>query len=174
MTLRIALLVLIPPGITLYSSQGALIQNNYITNLYDNTGRASGIEIWTSIQTITQYNTVISKSTQQSGGILIRTPPNTTTPIRYNYIDMTTAAGNAYGLTVDDDGGSGTTDVINNNIVIANNPVYLGAMDVGGYPNNQNHQQLVQQHVRGHSKLQRRMLDPSRGTRNNKVLQQHH
>jgi hypothetical protein len=130
-----------PTGITLYSSQGALIQNNYITNLYDNYGRASGIEIWTSIQTVTQYNTVISKSAQQSGGILHKNASQYNNTIRFNYIDMTTSGTSAYGMTVDDDGGSGTTDVINNNIVIGNNPVYLSAMDVGGYPNNQNHQQ---------------------------------
>ena len=94
-----------PTAITVYSSQGALIQNNYITNMYDNFSRASGIEIWTSIGTVTQFNTVISNSSPQSGGILHKNSSQHSNTLRYNFVDMTkSGSGGTYGVIVDDDG----------------------------------------------------------------------
>jgi hypothetical protein len=130
-----------PTAITIYSSQGALIQNNYVTNMYDNYGRASGIEIWTSVQTTTQYNTVVSNSSQQSGGILHKNASQNSNTMRFNFIDMTkSGAGNGYGMIVDDDGGSSTTDYIYNNIIIGDSPVQPAAIDVGNFPASSNNQ----------------------------------
>jgi hypothetical protein len=130
-----------PTGITVYSSQGAVIQNNYITNMYDNYSRASGIEIWTSYGTITQYNSVISNSTQQSGGILHKNSSQHNNTVRYNFIDMTkSGSGGTYGLIVDDDGDGSTTDYIYNNVIVADCPVQASAIDVGNFPSSLNNQ----------------------------------
>jgi hypothetical protein len=130
-----------PTAITLYSCQGALIQNNFVTNMYDNYSRASGIEIWTSTQTITQYNTVISKSSQQSGGILHKNSSQNSNTLRFNFIDMTASGSSGtYGMIVDDDGDGSTTDSIYNNIIVADAPVQSAAIDVGSFPASQNKQ----------------------------------
>lgn len=130
-----------PTAITMYSSQGAVIQNNYITNMYDNYSRASGIEIWTSIGTVTQFNSVISNSTQQSGGILHKNSSQHSNTLRYNFVDMTkSGSGGTYGVIVDDDGDGSTTDSIYNNVIVADAPVQASAMDVGNFPSSANHQ----------------------------------
>jgi hypothetical protein len=128
-------------AITFYSSQGALIQNNYITNIFDNTSRASGIEIWTSVQTVTQFNTVVSVSPQHIAGIQHKNSSQHSNTIRYNYVDMTrSGAGGTYGLNMDDDGDGTTTSSAYNNIVIADNVAKDANMDVGNYPASLNHQ----------------------------------
>jgi hypothetical protein len=128
-------------GITLYSSQGALIQNNYITNMYDNYNRSSGIEIWTSVQTITQYNTIVSAGSGQTVGIAHKNASQSNNTVRYNYIDMSkSGSGGAYATTMDDDGSGSVIDSFYNNIVIADQPVIAAAIDVGAFPSNTNQQ----------------------------------
>lgn len=128
-------------GITVYASDGAVIQNNYLTNLYCNFSRACGIEIWTSINTVTQFNTVISNSTQQFGGIFHKNASQHSNTVSYNFIDMTrSGTGDVSGMTVDDDGDGTTTSTVNNNIIVANNPVQPNQMVVGNFPASLNHQ----------------------------------
>jgi nitrous oxidase accessory protein NosD len=51
-----------PTGITVFSCSGAVISNNYITNITDNYSRATGIETWMSNGTIIENNTIIGSS----------------------------------------------------------------------------------------------------------------
>jgi hypothetical protein len=128
-------------AITLYSSQGALIQNNYITNVFDSTSRASAIEVWTSIQTTTQFNTVISVSSQQIAGIQHKNASQHSNTIRYNYIDMTrSGSSGTYGINMDDDGDGSTTSSAYNNVVISDNPAKDANINTGNYPASLNHQ----------------------------------
>jgi len=128
-------------AITVYSSQGAVVQNNYITNLYCNFSRACGIEYWTSINAVTQFNTVISNSTQQFGGIFHKNASQHSNTVRYNFIDMTrSGTGDVSGMTIDDDGDGTTTSTVNNNIIVANNAVQPYQIAVGNFPASLNHQ----------------------------------
>jgi hypothetical protein len=129
-------------GITLYATTGGVIQNNYVTGITDTSSRATGIEIWNSDHVTIQYNTLISSSSQQVGGIFIKNEGNTNNTVRYNYVDLTASgAGDAGsgGLCCDDDApdsvSSTSTDYFYGNIIIADNPVFWYAIEVNGGPN---------------------------------------
>ena len=126
-----------PTGITIYASDGAIVQNNRITRMFDNFSRASGIETWTSINTITQYNTVISASSQQIAGIQHKNTNQSTNVLRYNYVDMTLTGGlgsGAYGIGHDSDGDVTTYVAGYGNIVICDEVVLDANIGSGGYP----------------------------------------
>jgi hypothetical protein len=130
-------------GITLYATTGAVVQNNYITAVSDTTNRATAIECWNTDTVMIEYNTVISTSNQQVGGIFIKNQGGYNNTVRFNFVDLTlsgTGVSGSGGICIDDTGGAGTIDYIYNNIVIADNPVFSYAISVGGWPNTQNGQ----------------------------------
>lgn len=125
-------------AITLYACDGAIVQNNYITNIEDSSNRGVGIEAWTSINCIIQYNTVISTTTGHTGGIFHKNVAQYNNTIRYNYIDMSFAGGTANGaegcICMDSDGDGTTTSTVNNNIAIGQYGARWAAIDTGAYP----------------------------------------
>ena len=130
-------------AITIYSSDGAIVQNNYITNLSDTTNRACGIECWTCINSIVQYNTVIGTSTQQHGGIQFKNANQYNNTIRYNYVNLPFADASGGATTAiggDSDGSSATTFAIYNNVVIADQICSASIMNTGAFPASVNRQ----------------------------------
>lgn len=130
-----------PTYLTLYACTGALIQNNLMDGaVNDTSGRTSGFEQWASVGSVIQYNTIKPPSSAVTGGIFIKNDNNQNNTIRYNYIDLTaagTGSAGSGGINIDDDGTSSSesTDYIYNNIVIADNPVFWSAINVGSWPN---------------------------------------
>jgi hypothetical protein len=133
-------------AITVYAVTGAVIQNNYITGITDSSDRATGMEIWNSDTCIVQYNTIISTSSQQVGGIFIKNQGNWNNTIRYNLVDLSASGavgGSNAGACVndDDDGGSNSagpsssTDYFYNNIFIGDGIAFWADINVGAYPN---------------------------------------
>lgn len=128
-------------GITMYSCDGAVIQNNYVTDIQDSTSRGTGIEIWTSTNCIIQFNSIVSTSPQHTGGIFQKNVGNRGNTYQYNFIDMTlTGRGGSGGLALDDDGDGTVTDTISNNIIIGDLPVYDALIVTGKYPSSLNNQ----------------------------------
>jgi hypothetical protein len=127
-----------PTGITLYATSGAVIQNNYITDISDASGRATGIEVWNTDNVTIQYNSVISTSSQQVGGIFLKNEGCYQATVRYNYVNLTasgTAASGSGGLCADLSGTSSNTSYFYGNIIISDNPVFSYAISVAGWPN---------------------------------------
>jgi len=126
-----------PTGITIEACDGALIQNNFITDLTDSTYRGMGIEQWTSVNSLIQYNTIVSTGNGLTGGIGIKNNANHDNTIRYNFIDLSAEPGSRgpnSGIRVDSTGASTSVDTVNNNVVIAQIPVGPALIVVGGYP----------------------------------------
>ena len=129
-------------AITIYSSNGAIAQNNKITDMSDSEGRADAIEFWTSQNSIAQYNTVIATGPGMYAGICNKNASNYNNTIRFNYIDLTLAGTgvNQGGIVMDSDGSGSTTDTANNNIVISDLPVGPYLIATGAFPASVNKQ----------------------------------
>jgi len=129
-------------AITVYSSNGAIVQNNYVTDIQDTTVRGDAIEIWTSINSIVQYNTVIAQGVGMYAGIVNKNQWNWNNTIRFNYIDLTLAGtgANQGGIVMDSNGAGSTVDIANNNIVIADYPVGSYLIVTGAFPASVNQQ----------------------------------
>lgn len=131
-----------PTYLTLYACDGALIQNNLMDGVVDDTtDRTSAFEQWASINSIIQYNTINSPSSPVYGGIFVKNANNNNNIIRYNFVNLTAAGAgsSAAGICIDDDAPNSyvtsSTDYVYNNIVIADNPVFWNAIGVGSWPN---------------------------------------
>ncbi|HUJ52608.1 MAG TPA: right-handed parallel beta-helix repeat-containing protein [Steroidobacteraceae bacterium] len=125
-------------GITLYATTGAVIQNNYITGISDTSNRATGIECWNTDNVMIQYNTLISTSNQQVGGIFIKNEGNYQNTVRFNHVDLTasgTSVSGSGGICIDLSGTSSNITSVYNNVVISDNPVFSYAISVDGWPN---------------------------------------
>ena len=126
-----------PTHITIWSAQGALVQNNYVTGCVDTSNRGDGIEFWNNIGSVCEYNTVIGTSTM-AGAVFFKNQGNYNNTLRYNYFDLT-ASGHLSqgGFTFDEGstGGAGTQDSAYNNIIIADQPVFNYDISTPGFPN---------------------------------------
>jgi len=128
-------------AITIYSANGAIVQNNYITDLSDTQGRADAIEFWTSINSIAQYNTVIATGQGMYAGIVNKNQWNWNNIIRYNYVDLTLAAPLSEGaIVMDSNGTSATIDQCYNNIIISDYPIGSYLIATGNFPASVNQQ----------------------------------
>ena len=123
--------------ITMYTCHGAIIQNNYVTDITDNSNRATSIEFWNSDNCIIQYNTMIG-SASQAGGFFIKNQGLYQNTVRYNYINMSASGtgANSGGICADLNGTSANTTSFYNNIVVSNVPVFDNAIPgIDGFPN---------------------------------------
>ena len=111
-----------PTGITFYACDAAVCTNNKVINIGSTLNRGTGIEWWTSINSLTQLCTIISPNTQMTAGIYHKNASQGNNTIRHNYIDMTLAGSTgAQGCAMDND--QGGKDVTYGNIIICDNPV---------------------------------------------------
>jgi hypothetical protein len=109
-------------GITIYSSDGATVRNNLVTGMSDTQNRSTGIEYWTSINAVTEFNSVISTNPTFHGGIVHKNVGQYDNVIRFNFINFSAAGpgnGQVSPIGGDTDGDGATTFTINNNIVVA-------------------------------------------------------
>jgi hypothetical protein len=130
-----------PTGITAYSCDGAVIQNNFITDFLDTTSRSCGIEYWSSINCITQFNTVVSTNREFNIGIAHKNASQYNNVVRFNFINMTaTGANDVRGINIDSDGDGSTTTTVNNNVVIADLSASPALIITGAYPSSLDNQ----------------------------------
>lgn len=129
-------------GMWIEHTTGALIQNNYLTEITNETyNRANGILVWDTQNATIQYNTVIQSDASMSGGICTKDSGCYSIIFRYNYIDMpyvnTTGFSPIGGDFDGAEGPSGDYYEIYNNIVIASQPMLpeIDSGDVTDYPN---------------------------------------
>lgn len=123
-------------AITLYACDGAHVWDNRIGNISDTTARGTAIEIWTSINCITEFNTTVAGTGGQTGGFFHKNSSQANNTIRYNFADLTGAGTNSSGCVgMDSDGDGTTTSSIYGNIFVGDQPVNPAVIVTGGYPN---------------------------------------
>lgn len=113
--------------ITVYSSDGAILQGNKLANSSSTDGRASGVEIWTSKNCVSQLNTVTNIGCNSNGsGIGHKNSFQFGNTVSFNYIDLSMNGSLYQGcVCVDEDGAAATVNTINNNVLIGN--CWIGA-----------------------------------------------
>jgi hypothetical protein len=129
-----------PCGITIYASDGAIVQNNFVTDFSDTSSRACGIEFWASINCTTQYNTIVATNKQFTGGIYYKNAQQFDNTVRFNYVDLGIPGPGAIGICLDSDGDGSTKITVNNNIVICDCAVYSALIRTGQFPASVNKQ----------------------------------
>jgi hypothetical protein len=95
-----------------------LIQNNYVTDIVNSNNRNTGIETWSSVGTIVEYNTIIM-SNAGAGGFYAKNRGNSQITLRYNYVDLSAGSSEPCGLAWDLSGNSSATTTCHHNIVLA-------------------------------------------------------
>jgi hypothetical protein len=120
-------------GITCYTCDGALIENNYITDITNSNNRETGIEVWTSINTVFQKNDIIL-SAAGAGGIFAKNNFCWGQTIQQNFIDLR-GVSNPQGWVCDSDGTGSNTSTIQFNVILGRGPVRESAINVNGFPN---------------------------------------
>jgi hypothetical protein len=125
-----------PTGLTIYSCDGALIQNNFITDIQDVQNRTTGIEVWTSVNCVVELNSVVSAGNLCNGCYFKNTAQYNNT-FRFNFIDVSAAGtnGSSTGIAFDLSGTASNALTVNNNIVVGDDPVSSGIMAISGFPN---------------------------------------
>jgi len=108
-------------AITLYACNGALVYNNYITDIVNTTNRNSGIETWSSVGTQILNNSVVM-SAAGSSGIYVKNAGQQNITVAYNYVDCSAAPslGGSGACAWDLDGNTSNNSVFHHNIVLAN------------------------------------------------------
>jgi hypothetical protein len=129
-----------PTAITIYAGDGALVQNNFVTDFSDTTDRACGIEFWGSINCVAQFNTIVGTNSQLQGGLYFKNAGQYNNTVRFNYIDLGAHGNSAVGIAVDSDGDGSTKITVNNNIVIADVAASPALIITGKYPASLNNQ----------------------------------
>jgi hypothetical protein len=130
-----------PTGITVYGCDGAVVQNNFVSDFLDTSSRACGIEYWTSINCVTQFNTVVSTNSQFTIGIAHKNVAQDNDTVRFNFIDMSaTGANGVRAVCIDSDGDGTTTTTVNNNIMISDLSASPALIDTGNFPSSLDNQ----------------------------------
>jgi hypothetical protein len=129
-----------PCAITIYASDGAVVQNNFVTDFSDTSTRACAIEFWASINCTTQYNTVVATNKQLVGGVFYKNAQQFNNTVRFNYLDLGVPGPGAIGIVLDSDGDGSTQITINNNIVICDQAAAPALIQTGQYPASLNKQ----------------------------------
>jgi hypothetical protein len=139
-----------PTAITIYSANGAIVQNNYITDIEDTYTRGDAIEFWTSQNSIAQYNSVIATGLGMYAGIVNKNASNYNNIIRFNFLDLTLAAPISEGaIVMDSDGSGATTDQCYNNIIISDYPIGSYLISTGNFPASLNDQAIFNNTIVG-------------------------
>ncbi len=162
-------------GITIYSANGAIVQNNYLTDIADSTTRGDAIEFWTSQNSIAQFNTVIAAGPGMYAGIVNKNASNFNNSVCYNYVDLTLAAPISQGgIVMDSDGGGSTTDTAHHNIVISDYPVGAALINTGNFPASSNNQTWYNNTLIGIPNFATVGFYRMGAARTDQLLQQHH
>jgi len=109
-------------GITAYSCNGSIIENNKITNIVNSSNRNTAIELWGCRNCILQYNTIVMANAGSAAIYIKNQTPQTQfgNTIRYNYADLSaaTSLGGAGVYGWDITGTSANTSVFHHNIAL--------------------------------------------------------
>jgi Right handed beta helix region len=104
-------------GITIYSCNGALVQNCYVTDIHSTSNRETGIETWNSVNTIIEYTTIILTA-PEAGAFYAKNINNSCVTVRNCYFDLSGASGGQYCLGWDLTPLGAATSKAYNNILV--------------------------------------------------------